>query len=129
MFLEVNPERSSNTTQQIFESPQSFAQSSFNQHLQNIIPGTSLTLNDFQGGFRQMNRNPSSYRAVGEYRAAVNRITEPRQNPSTLAADILHGENHASAPGAATSSASQPQQSAESKVENAPEDLITEKTV
>ena len=121
-----NPERSSNATQQIFESPQSFAQSSFNQHLQNIIPGTSLTLNDFQGGFRQMNRNPSSYRAVGEYRAAVSRITEPRQNPSTLAADILHGENH-DAPGPATSSAaaspqgaatsSAAQQPAETKVE------------
>ena len=27
-----------------------------------------------------MNRNPSSYRAVGEYRAAVSRITEPTKS-------------------------------------------------
>jgi len=86
--------RGSDARQQVFESPQSFAERSFNQHLQNIIPGTTLTLDNFQAGFRQMNQIPKSNDAVGKYRAAVSRITQPRRNASTLAANILHGENH-----------------------------------
>ena len=71
--------RGSDAKQQVFESPQSFAERSFNDHLQNIMPNTNLRLRDFQSGFVQMNHNPSSYNAVGEYRTAVSRITDPEQ--------------------------------------------------